>query len=183
MSDEIDLRTLIISMKTEILNKIETRNVETERNINTNILAIKQDVQTNKEEIDRINIRLDKLENVNNKKDVKETYADAVKKEVTKTNFFQEARKIIGLLPINNRDIERNMEEGVDKKDAIRAAVDEFLRLELKMNSEEIKDLNIKDISRPNKEDSDRVYLHCVSGEGPQYIMRKIYKSRIKISR
>ena len=50
-------------MKTEILNKIETRNAETKKNINTNIQAIKEDVKNNKEEIDKINMRLDKIEN------------------------------------------------------------------------------------------------------------------------
>ena len=41
------------------------------------------------------------------------------------------------------------------------------------MTEEEIKDLKIIDITRPKKEDAQRVYLHCETEEGPQYIIRK----------
>ena len=76
-------------------------------------------------------------------------------------------------MPINDDDIEKHMKENDDVKEAITAAVDDFLKLELKMTEEEIKDFKIIDITRLKKEDAQRVYLHCETEEGPQYIIRK----------
>ena len=185
MSEDNDLRSLILTMKAEILNKIETRNAETEKNIEASIQSIKQDVKSNKDEISKLNKRLDDMERENAKATDGSSYADALKKEVDKTYFLQEARKIIGIMPINNADIERNRSESMSDTDALVAAVDEFLKLELKMDSREIQELQIKDITRPKKDDPDRVYLHFDNEEGPQYIFRKnihVQNEEIKVA-
>ena len=97
MSDDKDLRSLILSMKQELLKK----NGETENNIIANINAIKENVQANKEQIEKINERLDKLENKEEKSETKPSYAEATSKH----KFLLEARKIVGLMPINDDDI------------------------------------------------------------------------------
>ena len=162
MCDEADLHMLILSMKQEILQKIESRNAETEKNINDNINNIKQDVQANKEEIIKIYEKLEKLENRKENDDIKQTYAEAVKKDILKNNFLTEARKIIGLIPIKNSDIGQHMKDGNDVKVAMMAADDDFLHLELKMDDDEVRKLDTINITCPQKEETERVYIYTV---------------------
>ena len=65
------------------------------------------------------------------------------------------------------------------------SGIDHFLKLKLKLNDEEIKELGIVNITRPKKEDCDRLYLYMKFDEGPRYIFRKsaqVKNADIKIS-
>ena len=49
-------------MKNKILDKMESRNLQTVKNINQNINFIKKEVDQNREEIIKINDRIDRIE-------------------------------------------------------------------------------------------------------------------------
>ena len=50
-------------------------------------------------------------------------------------------------MPINDDDIEKHLKDNEDVKEAITATVEDFLKLELKMTEQVIKDPNIMDIT------------------------------------
>jgi len=173
MSENSELRALILEMKKDILDKIESRNSETEKNINVNINNIKTEVMNNKEEIEKLNRRIDKMEN---EKANGQSYSESVKrgpKEDDKEDFLAEARNIIGIVPITDSDFDHYLQQGKDSEESLIAAVDDFLKLELKLNVEEIKDLGIHNITRPKKEETDSVYLHCKTEDWPRYLYCK----------
>ena len=180
------MKTFFNDIKKEIMDKIESRNTETEKNINENINVIRNEVKNNSDKIDDLTARIERIEK--EKENNTGTYADAVKKdpiEKVKEDTFKEARKIVGLLPITNSDIKHYIKMGKDEDIALLDAVNDFLKLEMKLSTEEIKDLKIKNITRPQKDEVDRVYLHLEDEEGSKYLYRKVSQvnnTEIKIS-
>ena len=89
-------------------------------------------------------------------------------------DIFNEARKIVGIFPITNSDIHHYISKGKDNDTSILEAVNDFLKLELKLDEEKIKELKIMNVTRPQKEEADRLYLHLKEEEGAKYLYRKV---------
>ena len=87
--------------------------------------------------------------------------------------ILQEDKKIVGISPITMEHIEKYRSDEVGKEDAIKLATREFLRDKLKMDEEEINDLKILKITKPMKENLERVYIQMDEEEGAKYIYRK----------
>ena len=107
------MKAFFNDIKKEIMDKIESRNSETEKNINDNINVIRNEVKNNSDKIDDLTTRIERIEK--EKENKTETYADAVKKdpiEKIKEDTFKEAIKIVGLVPLTDSDINHYMKMG-----------------------------------------------------------------------
>ena len=61
----------------------------------------------------------------------------------------------------------------------------DILQYELKMTSEEINDLGVTKITRPKKDNTEKIYIHCQDQNSAHYIFRKgarVSNEDIKIS-
>ena len=87
--------------------------------------------------------RIDDLENAKAKK---ATYSEVVKKVVvkekptvsdnTKKEVLSQARKIIGISPITDSDLDYISSKGINKEQALEESVKDFIRYELKINDD-----------------------------------------------
>ena len=118
-------------------------------------------------------------------------HSDIVKKPAT-TNIphntsneekvLDEAKKVIGLYPITDRDIDYIISEGSTKHNALRIAALDFLKDELKITKEDIDYNDIIKVTRPKKVDSNRLFVHfivknqqlCCSDKQPKYLTTKL---------
>ena len=76
-----------------------------------------------------------------------------------KKKVLEEARKVIGLSPTTDDDLEEYTERRMNKQEALEEAVSDFLKMELKISPEEMEDLAINNVTQLGKEDTDRIYL------------------------
>ena len=174
-----EITELIMGMKNEILlqmkkgndaleKKIADSNTKLEKNIKEDLNNIKNDVKQNAEKIEEMNNRLEELE----KKDVEKKekteprlLSEILKqpgfsipaKKIEKEHYVEKAKKIVGLFPVRESDIQHFIDQGCNKEDAIFEAALEFLNAELKMSQQEIESLNIQRVTRPTREGTERI--------------------------
>ena len=190
--EEKSIKQLIISMKAEIIEEQKNNIQKAVDSINVTISSIKEKVDENSEKIDDMNARIEALEKIKNKgtftKVNRKSYSQAVLTDPTehkKKKVLEEARKVIGLSPITDEDLDEYLEKGMNKHEALEEAAADFLKFELKIDSDEMEDLAINKVTRPGKEDTDRIYIHFSSEDSAKYIFRKtsqVKNENIKIS-
>ena len=83
-----------------------------------------KDVASNKEEIIKLNKTLDKMEQTKIPQDNEYDYAKVLKKENRDetVHFFEEVRKIIGIVSNNDSDIEHQIKKGKDSQEVSQSA-------------------------------------------------------------
>lgn len=115
------------------------------------------------------------MDNIEKEKDCGNTKESiSIRAELEKVTM--EAKKIVGISPISEDDIDRfliNQEYKADNELTEASTVREFLKLEIKMGNKEIGELKIVKIENQKKEEADRLYLHMKDEESVQYIYKK----------
>ena len=184
MKEELknDIKRTEGNMKTNM--KEELKN--TEQSIKKDIAELKVEGENNKEEIKDLKKRVEEIEKKGR------SYADvaktppsthtneynAEKKNKTEDEKIKEtlslARCKVGISPITLEDIFRTGKVGkTGEESAVMAAAKEFLKLELKMDDEEIENLGQMEATRKEVDENEKVYLTFKSEENAEYIMRK----------
>ena len=130
--------------------------------------------------IDNVKRRLDQLEN---NLSPSKTYSEALKSvdkkishiraDNSKAEILKEAKKIVGIAPITDDDIDYLLSIGNSRDTILMTATTDSLKYTIKMSDSEIQDLQITKVSRPRTPNTDRIYLHCASEKCAQYIYRK----------
>ena len=160
------------SIKESVKNEIK----DAEKTIRNDIDVIKNDVAANRSELEELKARVNVIEEKtksgdtvvidNDKKD-----ADS-EEEIVKV--MSAARSRIGLKPITLDDIDRVANKvKMNGMAALREAVKEFMKDELKLDDEEIENLGEFDVYRKDSEENDKVYLKFAREESSNYISRK----------
>ena len=175
--DDKSLRELILSVKTELINS----NKKTLDEIKESINGIKVQVDDNTAEIANLSARIDILERKKKDDEVMDRHMAKTYKQAILTDpiehgrkkVLEEARKIVGIKPVTDLDIEEYTDKGMGDKEALEEAAKDFLRLELKFDQQEIEDLRIIRVTRPQKEGTERLYLHLENEESSRYLYRK----------
>ena len=148
---------------------------ETEKNLRSDIEAIKSEVAENKTEIEQLKARVDVIEEKSKSGD-KNVIDDGKNAEVGDeiSKIMMAARCRIGIKPISLEDINEVAQKAeLNGIAALREAVKEFLMDELKMDDEEIDNLGEYEVHRKDTEDNDKVYLKFQTEEASNYITRK----------
>lgn len=160
------------SIKESVKNEMK----DAEKTIRNDIDAIKNDVAANRSELEELKARVNVIEEKtkngdtvvtdNDKKD--EDSEDEIAKVMTAT------RCRIGLKPITLDDIDRVANKvKMNGMAALREAVKEFMKDELKLDNEEIENLGAFEVYRKDSEENDKVYLKFSKEESSNYISRK----------
>ena len=129
--DDKSLRELILSVKTELIDS----NKKTLDEIKESINGIKVQVDDNTAEIANLSARIDILERKKNDDEVMErhmakTYKQAILTdpiEYGRKKVLEEVRKIVGIKPVTDLDIEEYTEKGMGDKEALEEAAKDFL--------------------------------------------------------
>ena len=87
------------------------------------------------------------------------------KKEIT-----AEAKKIIGISPVTQEDLDFFTEKGVPQHKLLIEATKDFLIMELKFTEEELQELDIPHVTRPNKGNYHKIYIHFASEKSSNYL-------------
>ena len=184
--DEKAISKMFNDMKNELITQLKTSTdliradlkeeiKQSEANIKKEIIEVKQEVSTNKSDIEDLKTRLNNIEQKVHK-DVT-TFADAAKKppivlpkkdetkdEMKIEDVIKAAKLKIGISPITLDDLNRiAAKEKVKGEAALNLAVKEFLLLELKMDEEELKQLGEFKAHRKNNDENEKVYLNFTS--------------------
>ena len=107
------------------------------------------------------------------------TKANATNQEIqekldnTKADITKAARKIIGITPITEEDLERNSTSTISQNNSLLYTALEFLRKEIKYTQEECRELDIIRVTRPRTPNTDRIYLHFATEKSAEYLQRR----------
>ena len=133
--DDQSLHELILSVKADLLEEVKNANQKTLDKIDKRINGINTKVKDNTAEIANLSARLDILERKKNDDEimdrhVKKTYKQAIMTdpiEHGKKKVLEEARKIIGIKPVTDLDLEEYTDKGFPDKEAMEEAAKDFL--------------------------------------------------------
>ena len=190
--NKVKLEEKMDSIKTDLNSMKGNININTKK-----IEALDDEVKNVTVEMETIRYRVEQLEaskTETNEEGNGTTYSDVIKKPATtpiphniskETKVLDEAKKVIGLYPITDRDIDHIISEGSSKHDALRIAALEFLRDELKITKDDIDYNEIIKVTRPKKVDTNRLYIHFSSQEPATLLLRpsaQISNEEIKVS-
>ena len=200
-SNKADIESKIDSIKNDV------GSIKSDITINTKkIDALDSEVKTVAVDIETLKYKVEMLENKDSEKQKEkqpETYADKAKspynpkkvpnvKEVPnnainkKQAALAEAKKVVGIYPVTDRDLDYIMnEKGSNKNETLKIAANDFIRDELKINITDFAESNIVKVARPKKEDCERLYLHMKDEESATFLIRRaaqISNEEIKVS-
>ena len=193
---------LFTKIKEFLGDQVKTINENTNKKtdeIKNNLVEIKKDITANTNAITEVNNRVDNinndlntmqeriqsLENRNNNDKYDTAINEAVndidnrirdlrsKADNSKIDILREAKKIVGISPVNDNDLDYILSNGANVENVLNIAAQDFLTYELKFSKNEIEDLDITNITRPRSENSDTIYIHCKTEKAVQYIHRK----------
>ena len=146
------------SIKESVKNEIK----DAEKTIRNDIDAIKNDVAANRSELEELKARVNVIEekSKNGETVVIDNDRKGANSEDKIVKVMTAARSRIGLKPITIVDIDR-VANKVKKNGmaALREAVKEFMKDELKLDDEEIENLGDFEVYRKDSEENDKVYL------------------------
>ena len=181
-----DLKTNITSNTNKIAN-LETKVTKFESKINSVEKNLSDDINTIKQRLDTIEAQAEKVkspyadalkstpkkdENTPIKHSEKYTkpsnsYTNAQNQAPSHTDIkkdiLTEAKKIIGIAPITKSDLNHvaNTHQCTTNEEVLKMAAMDFLQYELKMTTDEINALGVTKITRPKKDNTEKIYLHC----------------------
>ena len=172
-----DLVTQMKDTEKSIKDSVKNEIKDAEKTIRNDIDAIKNDVAANKSELEELKARVNVIEEKTKKGNT--VTIDDNKKEEEKSEdeiakVMATARCRIGIKPITLDDIDRVANKvKMNGMAALREAVKEFMRDELKLDEEEIDNLGAFEVYRKDSEENDKVYLKFNKEESSNYITRK----------
>ena len=194
LKQEIGNQTTIMETK---LNTITQAHKESTEQITQTITGLKHTITQNTEGISQNTNRMDQmeqgftteLESIHKKiKEIEQgttsteehmeniTQAGTIKHEIsektdiTKADITRAARKIIGVAPITDLDFQRLYTPDMTLDDLYSCTTVEFLKLELKYTHEECENLDIRRITRPRSENTDKLFLHFATEKSADYL-------------
>ena len=205
-----DLKTNITSNTNKIAN-IETKITKFESKINSVEKNLSDDINTIKKRLDTIESQAEKVKTpyadalksppkkdentptIHSEKYTKpsSSHTNAQNQAPSHTDIkrdtLNEAKKIIGIAPITKSDLNHvaNTHQCTTNEEVLKMAAMDFLQYELKMTTDEINALGVTKITRPKKEDTEKMYLDCHDHKTAHYIFRKgaqVSNQEIKIS-
>ena len=171
-----DLVTQMKDTEKSIKDSVKNEIKDAEKTIRNDIDAIKNDVAANKSELEELKARVNVIEEKTKKGNT--VTIDDNKKEEEKSEdeiakVMAAARCRIGIKPITLDDIDRVANKvKMNGMAALREAVKEFMRDELKLDEEEIDNLGAFEVYRKDSEENDKVYLKFNKEESSNYITR-----------
>ena len=185
--DENSIKKLLAEVKNDLVaqmketeksikESVKTDIKDTERTIRNDIDIIKNDVAANRSELEQLKARVDVIEEKNKSS---ETVAiDNDKKDADSgdeiVKVMSAARCRIGIKPLTLDDIDRVANQAqLNGMAALREAVKEFMKDELKLDDDEIDNLGEFEVYRKDTEENDKVYLKFAGEESSNYISRK----------
>ena len=92
----------------------------------------------------------------------------------TRAQITRAARKIVGITPIDEQDLERTSNPILSEGDNLYFAAIEFLHLELGYEMDECKELDILKVTRPRKPNTNRLYIHFATEKSAEYLHRMV---------
>ena len=146
------------SIKESVKNEIK----DADKTIRKDIDAIKNDVAANRSELEELKARVNVIEEKNKSGDT--VVIDNDKKDADSEDeivkVMSAARSRIGIKPITLDDIDQvSNKVKMNRMAALREAVNEFMKDELKLDDEEIDNLGEFEVYRKDSEENDKVYL------------------------
>ena len=185
--DEKALKTLIVDVKTSLLEQIKGSELsikeslrseikDTEKSIRHDIDSIRGDVAVHKAEIEILKAKVHKIEEFN--KTVPTAVIDDAKMRDDQddeiTRVMAAARCRIGIKPITLEDLEEVAEKAhLNGVSALREAVREFLMDELKLEDDELDQFGDYEVTRKDVDANDKVYIRFANEEAANYVIRK----------
>ena len=102
--------------------------------------------------------------------------------DLTKADITRAARKIIGIAPITNDDFKRHLAPNMTQDDVFACTIMEFLMLELKYTQEECEELDIRRITRPGSDNTDKLYLYFATEKSADFLQRRAIAINAKLN-
>ena len=141
-----------ISKETSKIKHLEERVEKLESNVEVKKKSYAEALMSNKNDIHE--------ETSDPKILTTETTSKVNDEKLTNQDLFNRSRKIIGLYPIDDNDLERNtIDKNYDNETIIERTVEEFLTNKLGFHLEQVKSVNITNVQRTKKVNGKTVYV------------------------
>ena len=92
----------------------------------------------------------------------------------TRADITSAARKIVGITPVSDDDIERTSNPILPENEKLYFAAIEFLHLELGYTEEQCHELDIIKVTRPRAPNTNKLYIHFGTEKSAEYLHRMV---------
>ena len=96
------------------------------------------------------------------------------KMDNTRADITRAARKIVGITPVNDDDIERTSNPILLESERLYFAAIEFLHLELGYTEDQCHELDIIKVTRPRAPNTNKLYIHFGTEKSAEYLHRMV---------